>query len=349
VPTIKEISQQSGFACSTVSYALRGNPRIPEKTRLQISQVAEEMGYRPDAHLGQLMSYLQGRGGRKRSSVCPLAWINSTMDPQHWHKTPWAKEFYDSAVARAASLGFALSDFWIHDQQVALSRLDGILKARGIKGLLLSTPLQDEQWPQWIDWSSYAVVVIDDPFGLPQFDRVYADYAANMRSAIEQARVCGYERPKVWLTQREDYWTGYGYTSECLRQDQLNPDWDTLLPEYATEVTRESVKAWMMRHRPDVVIAPTPTVGVQLQKLRYRMPQDLGYIAMYMLKEDTAWSGFSQLHGQQSVIAVDRIATLLRNNTLGRQAYPQKIQIEGEWHAGTTLKAPLAVPLHFSR
>jgi LacI family transcriptional regulator len=105
----------------------------------------------------------------------------------------------------------------------------------------------------------------------------------------------------------------------------------------------------MKRHRPDVVIAPTPTVGVELQKLGYRMPQDLGYIAMYMLKEDASWSGFSQLHVQQSVIAVERIAVLLQNNTLGRQAHPQKIQIEGEWREGATLRAPVSVPVHFSR
>lgn len=349
MPTIKEIARTSGFACSTVSYALRGNPRIPEETRLRIRQVAEEMGYQPDAHLGQLMSYLQGRGRGRKASVCPLVWINSTRDPQHWHKTPWAREFYDSAASRAESMGFALSDFWVCDHKVPLARIDGILKARGIKGLILSTPLQGEEWTQWIDWNSYAAVVVDDPFGLPQFDRVYADYAANMRYAIEQARARGYKRPKVWLTEREDYWTAYGYTSECLRQNQLNPGLDTLLPEYAAEVTTDAVKAWMKRHKPDVVIAPTPTVGMELQKLGYRMPQDLGYIAMYMLKEDASWSGFSQLHVQQSVIAVERIAVLLQNNTLGRQAHPQKIQIEGEWREGTTLKAPISVPVHFSR
>lgn len=349
MPTIKEIAQKSGFACSTVSYALRDNPRIPEETRTRIKEVAEQMGYQRDAHLGQLMSYLQGRGRGRRASVCPLVWINSTSDPQHWHKTPWAKEFYDSAARRAESLGFALSEFWVCDHKISTSRLDDVLKARGAKGLLLSTPLQGEEWSQWIDWSAYATVVIDDPFGLPQFDRVYADYSANMRIAIEQALARGYKRPKVWLTEREDYWTAYGYTYECLRQNHLNPDLDTLLPEYAGDVTTVGVKAWIKRHQPDVVIAPTPAVGLQLQELGYRMPKDIGYIAMYMLNEDSSWSGFSQLHVQQSVIAVDRIALLLQNNTLGRQTYPQKIQIEGEWREGTTLKAPIYTPVHFSR
>lgn len=348
--TIKQIAQKSGFAPSTVSYALRGNPRIPEETRQQITKVADELGYQRDAHLGQLMAYLKSRKGRGgRGSVCPLVWINSTTDSHHWTKTTWAKEFYDSAIRRADSLGFALNEFWVHDRKVPLSRLDHILKARGTKGLILSTPLQDEEWTQWIDWNAYATVIVDDPFAMPQFDRVYADYTTNMRRAIEQALARGYQRPKVWLTERDDYWTAYGYTHECLRQNHLHPDLDTLLPEYAGAVTTAGVKAWMKKHQPDIVIAPTPTVGLRLQELSYRMPQDLGYLAMYIPNEDTAWSGFSQLHMQQSIIAVDRIAMLLQNNTPGRQTHPQKTLIEGEWHEGKTLKPPVYAPVSFSR
>ena len=62
MPTIKEIAERSGFSPSTVSYALRDNPRIPGETRDKIKAVAQEMGYQRDAHLGQLMAYLKGRG-----------------------------------------------------------------------------------------------------------------------------------------------------------------------------------------------------------------------------------------------------------------------------------------------
>lgn len=347
MPTIKEIAQNSGFSPSTVSYALRDNPRIPEETRLKIKSMAKDMGYQRDAHLGQLMAYLKGRG--RKASSCPLVWINSTTDPHHWHRTPWAREFYESAVRRAESQGFALSELWVHDQKLPHSRLDDILKARGTQGLLLSTPLQGEEWTQWIDWNAYATVIIDDPFAMPQFDRVYANYAANMRQAIEQALARGYRRPKVWLTDREDYWTGYGYTYECLRQNRVRPELDVLLPSYTGEINPDNVRAWMEAHRPDVVIAPTATVGQHLKELGWRLPEDVGYIAMYVLSEDAAWSGFSQLHAQQSVIAVDRIAALLQNNTPGRQAYPLQIQICGEWHEGATLRAPVYTPVHFKR
>jgi DNA-binding LacI/PurR family transcriptional regulator len=347
MPTIKEIAKRSGFSASTVSYALRDNPRIPKKTRKRIQAVAEELGYQRDAHLGQLMSYLKRH--RRGASACPITWINSTTDPEHWHRTPWAREFYQSAKQRSEELGFALSEIWVHDPKIPESRIDDILKARGTQGLILSTPLQNETWTQWIDWNSYATVIVDDPFAMPQFDRVFADYAANMRKAIEQAFARGYERPKVWLTEHEDYWTGYGYTYECLRQNRLRPELDTLLPPFESEASPERVKQWMETHQPDAVIAPTATVGIQLKELGYKIPEDLGYIAMYVLNNDSEWSGFSQQHTQQSIVAVDRIATLLQNNTPGHQTHPLQIQIRGEWHEGTTLRPPSFFPVRSKR
>jgi LacI family transcriptional regulator len=345
--TIKQISEQTGFSASTVSYALRDNPRIPEETRERIKAAAVAMGYQRDAHLGQLMSYLKGRG--QRSGVCPVVWVNTTTDPKFWHEIPWAREFYESAQQACKRLGLALSDLWVHDPSVSFSRIDDILKARGVRGLLLSTPLKQQEWAQWIDWNAYATVVLDDPFALPQFDRVFAQYSWNMRIAIEQLLSRGYRRPKLWLSEQDDYWTGYGYTQECLRQNQLRPGLDAILTPYSHSMEPAVIRAWLDEHRPDVVVAPTPTLGKAIEGMGFQIPRQLGYLAMYVPNGDSRWSGISQLHMQQAVIAVDRIATLLQANTIGRQNYPQQIQVRGEWREGTTLRAPEFAPLSVER
>ena len=345
--TIKDISAKTGFSPSTVSYALRDNPRIPAETREIIKEAAKELGYQKDAHLGQLMAHLKNR--RQHAAAVPVVWLNTTTNPNHWHETPWAREFYESAAARAREQGFALSEIWVHDQKIPHARLDEILKARGTQGLLLSTPLKGQDWPQWVDWNAYATVVLDDPFALPQFDRVYANYSANMNAAIEQALARGYKRPKVWLSEYEDYWTGHGYTYEGLRQSRLHPDMGEFLTPFQKEVSAASARAWIEEHRPDLVIAPTATLGQRLVEAGYRIPEDFGYIAMYVLSSDAKWSGLSQLHARQSAIAVDRLATLLQLNTVGRQSHPLQIQIRGEWHEGTTLRPPVYAPSRFDR
>ncbi|MFA5258234.1 MAG: LacI family DNA-binding transcriptional regulator, partial [Opitutales bacterium] len=199
--TIKEIAKRSGFSPSTISYALRDNPRIPAQTREKIKTIAKDMGYQRDAHLGQLMAHLKSK--RRSAQTCPIAWINSSGNPSHWHDTPWAGEFYQSAQARAKEQGFAMSEIWAHDQKIPNSRLDEVLKARGTQGLILSTPLRDQDWIHWIDWNSYATVILDEPQALPQFDHVYALYCSNMRTALEQVFARGYKRPKVWLSPED--------------------------------------------------------------------------------------------------------------------------------------------------
>ncbi len=345
--TIKEIAKSSGYSPSTISYALRDNPRIPEETRERIKKIALEMGYQRDAHLGQLMAHLKSR--RHNSQVCPIAWINSSANPNHWRETPWAKEFYESAMSRAREQGFSISEIWAHDQRVQPSRLDEVLKARGIQGLILSTPLRGQEWAQWIDWSAYAVVVLDEPHALPQFDHVYALYSTNMRMALEQAFARGYRRPKVWLGADDDYWTAYGYSAECLRFTHMNPGCEPILTNAAPEMSEESIRNWLEEHRPDLVIAPTPTLGIRMREMGLRIPHDIGYLAMYVLNEDSTWSGISQLHMQQSIIAVDRLAALLQMNMKGRRPHPMHMQIKGEWHEGTTLRKPDFGPLRSDR
>lgn len=336
MPTIKEIAKACGFSPSTISYALRDNPRIPEETRERIKTVAKEMGYQRDAHLGQLMAHLKTR--RRHSQTCPIAWINSSTNPNHWRETPWAREFYESAQARAKEQGFSMSEIWAHDQKIPFSRLDEVLKARGTQGIILSTPLQDQEWIHWIDWNAYATVIVDEPHALPQFDHVYALYNTNMRTALEQVFARGYKRPKVWLNSADDYWTAYGYSAECLRYSHTHPDSEPVLTPAKPDMSEKSIREWMEEHKPDAVIAPTPTLGLKLQELGYNIPGELGYLAMYVLNEDSRWSGISQLHMEQSKIAIDRLASLLQMNSKGSQPHPLHLQIKGEWHEGTTLR-----------
>ena len=47
-PTLKTISELSGFAVPTVSRALKGAPDIGESTKAKVRRIAEEIGYVPN-------------------------------------------------------------------------------------------------------------------------------------------------------------------------------------------------------------------------------------------------------------------------------------------------------------
>lgn len=334
--TLKQIAKHTGLSVTAVSYALRDNPRIPAPTRVRVKAAAKELGYAPDVRLGQLMAHLQKKRGVRGGPT--LAWINSATHPQHWRATPWAREFFASATAKAAELGFTLDEIWVHDPRLPAARLNEVLRSRGIQGLLLSTPLRDQEWANWIDWSHYAAVVIDDPESLPRLDRVYARYACNMRLALDQLQRRGYRRAKLWLGAQDDFWTARGYTHECLRYQHQNPGTEPILTPSCDNTTDEAILRWLKTHRPDVVIGPTTTLGTRLRGLGQRIPDDLGYLAMYVLETDSEWSGLSQLHTAQAALAVEHLAQLLRTHSLGPRRHPFHLQIDGEWHEGTTLR-----------
>ena len=54
--TIRTIAQQAGVSTSTASRALNNNPRISEKTRARVKQIADELGYRPNFSARNLSS-----------------------------------------------------------------------------------------------------------------------------------------------------------------------------------------------------------------------------------------------------------------------------------------------------
>ena len=49
LPTIKEIARRLNVSVSTVSRALSDHPRIGLGTKLKVKQLAEELGYEPNA------------------------------------------------------------------------------------------------------------------------------------------------------------------------------------------------------------------------------------------------------------------------------------------------------------
>ena len=73
-PSMAEIAAAAGVAKSTVSLALRNDPRVAPEAREHIQQVAESMGYQTNALVARLMAEL--RRSKKQSHVATLAMIN---------------------------------------------------------------------------------------------------------------------------------------------------------------------------------------------------------------------------------------------------------------------------------
>src|SRR4029077_14781695 len=77
-----EIAQRLGVASSTISRALRNDPRISEALRKQVRRVADELGYQPNPLVSALMANRRRRGSG--GAVDVIALVTDYGGAQGW-------------------------------------------------------------------------------------------------------------------------------------------------------------------------------------------------------------------------------------------------------------------------
>lgn len=152
-PTIRDVARAAGVGASTVSLALRNDPRLRPATRDHVRKVASEIGYLPNATLSSLMA--QVRVGKNSPFQATLGFLNAAEDPAILREIPTFREWARGAAERARELGYSVDQFWLHDASCSATRLVEILQARGIRGLIVAglqndgilPPSHAEVWP----------------------------------------------------------------------------------------------------------------------------------------------------------------------------------------------------------
>lgn len=128
-PTLRDIAETLGVTSTTVSLALRDNPRISDQTRLKVKLTAADMGYRPNAELSRVMSHLKTRRGQDIRPV--IALVIGDRDCRGGSSVRGIFQ----GIAEMAGYTVDVLDFT--QAGMSLERMAGILTARGIRGGVL--------------------------------------------------------------------------------------------------------------------------------------------------------------------------------------------------------------------
>jgi DNA-binding LacI/PurR family transcriptional regulator len=127
--TIKDIARASGFGVGTVSRVLNGSPRVKEKTRERILQIARELRYKPNKLAKMLVT------GRHSQSVVGI------ILPLLTHR--YSLEIMGGIYSRLNELGYSLLIFNIGDNREVMFEH---IRYSHFSGLLaLKDPLNDEE------------------------------------------------------------------------------------------------------------------------------------------------------------------------------------------------------------
>jgi LacI family transcriptional regulator len=340
--TMRELARLAKLSPAAVSLALRDSPKISAPTKLRVRRLAQSVGYKPDATLTSIMSYLRTTREARRTASFAVISFYPTARP--WEQSLHLQRIYQSMKRRADELGYGLEPLWLREPGMNVRRFRDILEARGIEGLLcFGGPVMDEEFPA--ELSQFAVVTQGQSIAAP-LHRVVSHAFNNTVAALKRLYQLGYRRPGLVLGRHEDLRDAHvhsgAYFSWCEHRLGLAQALPILRLD---EVEAEPLMAWLKKQRPDsLVFVHThdvlPRLGKVLRENGVRVPQKLGVAVISPVVEG---SGFDGLQENQRLIGswmIELLAARIANHDLGIPANPRIEMVESEWIPGSSLGIP---------
>jgi LacI family transcriptional regulator len=293
------------------------------------------MGYHPNPAVSELMAQVRQR--RVVPQVATIAHITEAYPPGSWRTYPFTGEIILGAEERAKELGYKLEEFSLKEPGMTARRLSDILRARGIRGVLIGKRLPAVAHMS-LTWEHFAAVTTSPVVRQPALHRVLPDCVHAARLAMRQLRHLGYRRIGFVTWREHDKRNDGLYTAGILRSQQELPAIERVPMLIAPkEDARPVFVPWLRKHRLDAVLGCNFYPRHWLEELGYRVPQDVGFASVLRSGDPR---GCAHIDHQGRVIgaaAIDLLIAQLHRNETGLPAHPQIVLIRGGWVAGKTL------------
>jgi LacI family transcriptional regulator len=334
-PSLRSLARQLGISAATVSLALRDSAHVVPATKKRIVQAARRAGYRPNPLVGSLMAALRrtSHGSFQGSLIA----VNASDDPRP-SLTMYHRQVFDGARRRARELGYSIELCWVGAHALTLTRFDAVLRARGVRGVVVM-PFIETRDLSAMDWSSFAAVMFDHCLSAPTLHSVLPDHQLSILDALERLTRRGYVRPGLVVGRARDSrvkhkWSA-GFSSYCHGQRLESP-----VPVLSEEpITRESFLHWFRRYRPDVLIGHVHAdIARWLREDRLEIPRDVGFVQLNWTERSAPCAGLDLQPALLGAAAVESVVAQLQRNEQGVPAHPKTITLAARWVEGPTIR-----------
>ena len=332
--TLRQIAAAAGVTHPTVSLALRNDPRISAATRRRIQQLAREMRYRPDPALSALVAYRQRRAPViRREKIAILNTWEGALFPGFF------LEQLSGIEQRAFELGYETEIFAVPRNEKAQRSLGRVLKARGIRAVLVG-PMPADRPTLSMDWNAFIPVTIGHSLREPRLPFVASNHYLAVAIAYDKLRRLGYRRIGFHSTasgqDRIDHAALASYL-RCLHQDGISSD--ALPPFLVGPRPADATAGWMQSHRIEAVMGMS--AYEPLRKAGYRFPRDAGLISLS--SPNAHLPEIAAVRQDQGKLGAAAMRLLHDRILLGERGVPamrQAILIDPQWHPGRTVGRP---------
>jgi LacI family transcriptional regulator len=332
--SLRDIAGRAGVHFSTVSLALKNSPRLSEGTRKRIQAIAIDMGYQHDPWLDALLAYRDTNRRRKHPIV--LGYVSSWDAPIE--SLPHHRFFWFGAKRRADELGFKLEHFSLAEPGMKAARLERILKARGIDGIILSSFSEGAARLEF-DWSWLAAVRIELQPAWPPLSTVSVDHLRAVQVAVRRILTLGYRRPGLvlghnWSELVEDHWLmGFLWAQQWLKPGDRLPAL-LIRRDNGIDKARAAFESWMSRYAPDVLLGPHAQIEERLASGNRRIPRDIAVADPFLEEPHSFYAGITHSLEAVGAKALELLVGMLTQNVRGIPKEMTRTYVDGRWNDG---------------
>lgn len=328
--TLRDLARAARLSLSGTSYALRAHPSIPTKTVARVRRLAEEIGYRPDLRVASLMSHIRRQQSPRARETLAFVWVSTY---RHEVFPAYHRHYLNTVLAgarlRAEQLGCTLAEFWLEESGMTPRRLEEILKARGITGVVFSPAMHDLAVTLDWDWSAFACAIIGNTDWRPNLHRAGHHHYRSMWLTLQRLRDEGCVRPAAILS-RSIHERIHGVHLAAFQVNHPAPDLAGELAQFALPEQRDRLRRWTRRHAPDALIIGWPVTATAAVALRALAPLARRVVTLDW-QPDGALPGMDVGNDIIAANAVELVVAQLHRNERGVPAHPATHLIEGVW------------------
>jgi len=331
--TMAVLAKSLGFSPSTISRALKDDPRIGAETRGKVRSMAGKLGYRPNPLVSALMAVRKKRGA---TAVGTVALVTDYHGTGGWRSKDVCLWEYSGICGRAAELGYQVEEFPMANFRHDGNLLVKALVTRGIRGVLLGFSRDRPAGGAGFNLDAFTVAGLSTYFREVSVDRANFHGFHNVQLALAEMRAAGYRRTGLVVPEFNNRISGYLWSGGALDWQTRQAKADRCAPFIPTagEEEKEFAK-WLKQEKPDSLLVYKLPVKSWLSKAGLRVTEDIGLGYLYRTGEEMKlWPGIDGNLQAVGAAAFDLIVEGLHTNRSGAPADPKDVLIKGTWRAG---------------
>lgn len=334
--SIRDIAASLGVSHTTVSLALRNDPRIPAATRRRVRSFAREQGYQADAVVATLMARL--RTLRQKPVQATIGFLTAWPTQNGWRTTSNLERFHRGVERRAREFGYAINELWLREPGMTGARMTAILRARGIRGLILQS-LPAAGGTLELDWRYFACVAKGLTVSHPPVHRVVSSHYEDMQLVLHELARRRYRRIGLVLSEALSVRVDRAWLAAYLLHQNDTPA-EQRVPALITRSTQEEqgFVQWLHAYRPDAILFSDQPIPRWLAAQNIAVPRDVGLVHLDWSRDVAPLAGLDSDPESVGSAAMELLVGQLQANEFGIPKHEKIVAVRGHWVAGDSVR-----------